>query len=835
LCPHKNSKFNRKTGQGEEQPMEADTDDRSPSLRQRRASFEPKAAEPKLTQLVPGAAKNENNALAHATAATMKTLTNGMVTKWVGYRMLPPSMETIEVVFRVNSQFVVANELAFIELPKPIKIRLPNQNAISSDASEVETATIKEVNALCVGIDAFAKLKLGETKTLCELDDPKYRSEINAVPRLLSQAVFKQKNKKAWTIHASSFGEFKVDDTTVAETCFETDWKNSKLPQLLKMSAEGEAGLKDYLRPRYYPIILGFMKYALAGFKLKHAAGITYNTFFDLLLKHGGEGPDSLFDARRLLRTDPDCIFIAANLVTEQHKKREFTVLPEVGICRFQFLEAFVRIAVKRFTDEKAGKRVVVGSSDVPVRQAVESLTLMMHFGQSFQKERQDFHSLLFRDECCRIYKDYADVVKAVFDAYRYTLAYPGRQGRFSFKAWVSFLEDSHAADGSFTAGQFGLAFALGKEMVVNETSSWRCMELSHGELMVALGAVVRLRENYDRELFTDQLDEFFNENIREAYQKIIGRHGGPKMMELHDPSLAPMVEFIGRLFQDADDDNSGSINIREFRRCLGQKHICNEMETLGLNISDLDVLFQQLDNDGTGELDLDELCDGFVNMKFQMRGMERAVTYVERCFAEADEDGSGSLSEAEFTSLFSQPSVLRKLDTMGISADDVGELFVQIAGKTCGDQVESVPGPVVGTGGNTCEDITVDKVIAGFLSLRDASKGGTRALAFLRKAFVEADTDGNKALSKEEVKQAFSSPQVRQKLDRLRLRAPDWDTLFDQLDIDGSGDLVWEEISSGMAKYWKQTETNKELRKMKTDILKKSKASSFVAPTSVS
>merc|ERR1719263_1183832 len=49
----------------------------------------------------------------------------------------------------------------------------------------------------------------------------------------------------------------------------------------------------------------------------------------------------------------------------------------------------------------------------------------------------------------------------------------------------------------------------------------------------------------------------------------------------------------------------------------------------------------------------------------------------------------------------------------------------------------------------------------------------------------------------------SFTKPEVIDKLRRIGLKLPDWEVLFEELDVDGSGELDWDELHDGMLGFW--------------------------------
>jgi len=365
---------------------------------------------------------------------------------------------------------------------------------------------------------------------------------------------------------------------------------------------------------------------------------------------------------------------------------------------------------------------------------------------------------------------------------------YPGRKGngRLSYGAWMELVSDSNLLGGDFPRRNVGLAFALAQELKADVCSDWRGMEVSWSEFLVAIAALVVLKPGYTRAFFADHLEGMLVDNIEEARKKVLYKKpGAARNLRSYDPNMVPLVDFLGKMFEEADEDGSGAVDRREFRRVFGQSEFESEMGQLGISLSELDVLFLTLDRDGDGDLTWDEICDGFVTMKKSMKGIDRAISYIRKTFKDADEDESGTLDKQEFHALFDQPATLKKLEALGVSKDDIEDLF-EVVGKEQEDP-----------------EITVDDIIQGFVRLRDPRNGGLRGLRILKHRFNAADADGSGDLSKEEVLKAFDSEEVINKLKIAELKTPDWSTLFEELDVDGSGGLTWEEIADGMKAFW--------------------------------
>jgi len=708
-------------------------------------------------------------------------LGNLMVTRWVGSRMLPPTTLPLEIIFIVNGCVTVANDLPSKKLDLPKIITLPGARGDGSKVMDSKTIVeVTDVNLAPAGVSLWENQKNGMAAALCILEDPNNRTEFTVMPRVLLEASVKPKSETTWQFESSSFKEFKRDNEAEVHRCFDADWNNSRLPLLIK-DENARKEFCQHMRANYLPLMLSFRVCAFEGYDVKgHAAGVCFNAFRENLIHSGGEGPGKLIDGRACKLNDPDCIFIAANVI-DRNKRKEFKVLPDKGLGRFQYLEAVVRLAFRRFITSSSSK----GDGET-CKGAMIELMSMCRLGEDALRLREEFHKALFTEECDMVYKENMELLKTVYESYKHFCRYPGRGGKMlSYGAWMEMLNDSGVVSEDFPLRNIGLAFAMGKEIRADVTSDWTCMELSWGEFLVALGAVATLRAGYDREFIADLLEELFIDHMLVAKNQVVNKKPGKSTLKgPGDASMGPLVSFLGRMFQDADDDGSGTVDQRQFRRVFSQPSYKAEMGRLGVHVGELDVLFRMCDKDGTGEVTLDVFIECFMKLKLSMKGIERAISYIRKAFAEADEDKSGTLDILEFHNLFEQPNVLKKLTSLGVSVEDLDDLF-----------------NLIDKSGNG--EITLEEIIEGFVQLRDPRNAGLRGVRLLEKYFEDAELDDDDELSKEGLLEAFGNEEVSEKLRALSMKPPDWETMFEELDIDGSGGLSWEEISDGMSAYW--------------------------------
>jgi len=733
----------------------------------------------------------------------------GRIVRWTGSRMLPPTALPMHVVFQVNDRLVTADDLPTKNLPAP--------KAVKVGPLMVETT---QVNTMCVGATALDHFLLGEAHALIILEDPVRRGQINVVPRTMQEVAASSaqaQQETAWSFENSIFATYPSDLQRSGAHCLEYDWKLSKIENFVK-DPDIQSSLFDFLEGHYNELMMAHRHYAFCGFKsLQKAPGVLLLNYTEALTDYGGnstlaaddprkfggakrklaksgnsaeiaqgtEGP-TLFNRTSFQQRDADTAFIAAN-VMDKDKRRGLMGMPEKGLARFQFMEAFVRVAQRRYQDSAE-----VGD----ITEATKALWDLTNMGKDLFELRQSLQKQLFSEECDMVYKEYRHMLDSVFGSYKHMHCYFGRSGKgITLAAWGQLCQDADVLGVGISAREISVAFALGKDLDVDEYTSMHHMELSWTEFLACLGAITILRADYESEFFADMLADFFADHISIARQGHLDGETGNGYAQ--DEGIIAVLELVRKVFTDADDDESGSLSLRKFRRAMGEKKVQQEMRDIGIPPEELGTFFSKIDRDGSGEVSLDELCEGFMKLKLSLRGVDRAVAYFRKAFQEADADDSGTLSMHEVRALTSNPRVLKKLAGLGVAVAEVDALVESLSmqGSSHGANTGNIQGM----------SLTADDMIAGFLTIRESGLGESRGVNFLRQIFKEADIDGDDDLTRREMKTAFCTDRVSNKLRRLKLKEPDWMGIFDALDSDGNGTLSWNELSQGVCQMWKE------------------------------
>jgi len=87
-------------------------------------------------------------------------------------------------------------------------------------------------------------------------------------------------------------------------------------------------------------------------------------------------------------------------------------------------------------------------------------------------------------------------------------------------------------------------------------------------------------------------------------------------MMMQKERAIKAQKSKMRALFEHADVDGDGRIGIEEFRRVMEDQQVRVWLSSMELDFSNTDLLFSMVDNDGSGEITLDELVAGFGRLR---------------------------------------------------------------------------------------------------------------------------------------------------------------------------------------------------------------------------
>merc|ERR1719215_1191144 len=79
----------------------------------------------------------------------------------------------------------------------------------------------------------------------------------------------------------------------------------------------------------------------------------------------------------------------------------------------------------------------------------------------------------------------------------------------------------------------------------------------------------------------------------------------------------------VKQFFREADHDNNGTLSWEEFESHMRDGKVKAFFSALQLDVSKAHILFELLDTDGSGEVNLDEFLDGCIRLKGQARSID--------------------------------------------------------------------------------------------------------------------------------------------------------------------------------------------------------------------
>lgn len=170
------------------------------------------------------------------------------------------------------------------------------------------------------------------------------------------------------------------------------------------------------------------------------------------------------------------------------------------------------------------------------------------------------------------------------------------------------------------------------------------------------------------------------------------------------------VIAVLRAVFDCGDKDHGGSLTEEEFNSVLMSAQIQKTIKRNGIMFgnSEVGTLFKQLDLDKNGELNLDEMIDGFMKLRKEDMQGDRAIGFLTQVFKEADKNGSGHLSKYEFYATFKKSFTMERLYRLGFA--ESGEPFTEDALVNFFQQLDS----------DDDGKLSLQEIIKGFQSMRE-------------------------------------------------------------------------------------------------------------------
>ena len=283
--------------------------------------------------------------------------------------------------------------------------------------------------------------------------------------------------KRVWTVKKSIFGQYKVDTATLVASVFDVDYAMTNLARVLCRKSRRTKGdsedddsddndrdsesAREVLRANY-----DVVKGAFKQFSLLSSSGDVFAMGWNALSEFAVAC--DLPEKKSLSRADIDMTFFTSGCLGPSSPKNTKQTL-----CRFQFLDAVVRLALRRFQgDSPAGamRKLIDLMRDVKTIETAQSAA--------------DFHRRAWTQETDQLLRKHMDLLASVYAAYSGKDDKPGQPKFMSLPEWLSLL-NSFMSD--FSERDAKQAFSRAVQTVVDEMATEKHRRLAFLEFLKAL------------------------------------------------------------------------------------------------------------------------------------------------------------------------------------------------------------------------------------------------------------------------------------------------------------------------------------------------------------
>merc|ERR1711988_100661 len=109
------------------------------------------------------------------------------------------------------------------------------------------------------------------------------------------------------------------------------------------------------------------------------------------------------------------------------------------------------------------------------------------------------------------------------------------------------------------------------------------------------------------------------------------------------------------------DADASGTLSKEEFVFAFSEDAVKEKLTRMGVDVDEMDSLFDSLDEDKSGDISLGEVLSGFIHLRNPATAASRLLMAMEREFLNHDKDMDLTLTRAEFRQFMQTPAEHRQ------------------------------------------------------------------------------------------------------------------------------------------------------------------------------
>jgi len=737
--------------------------------------------------------------------------------RFLAYRMVPKVKETLLVVFRVNGVLEVANDMPVRFLPCPVKV---------SKVSEVELASFAPDSPGAVETPGDESNMPETEKTETLWANEMVSKDLRGFPLVVTEDTVAEGKLEVYPRTVDRGQALELPKWDKAQSIF-ASWREADLPFLDKMLTadmkycriqkfapdQNSLDMKKAIMPYYAKLVSAYRQ--MSSWAEQHQIfGASLHSLQVSLVRA------NVFD--RYIPVEYFSSMAFAAHAVERKFAEEIKVKSDAYLIRYQFMETLMRLAEAKFL--RTAK-----APDLP-----EAMTMLLseHLDEEFSpihQQEQQFQLEIMTEEVDCVFKSNLSVLNAAFmiyagsvetlDAMPYVKDQLSKTKRkITLPDFYEMLDDCDAYDERFLRRHAARAFQLGGIWQIDEVSSGRHMQLSFVEFIMAIGAVIFLREFYRPEEFADLLEEFLLDQLQPVVlEQRPERNRRNVELQLTHKTIRKVCKEV---FEEADEDNSNALTVREFSRALRDGRTRELLMGKDFKIDEILKVFGMLDEDGSGELNFNEVLHGLGALLKVEQNEPRVRAFLRKELA--NEEGSGHFTAVMLIEFLSKSTTQRKLLRVGVDMKDlfavVIETFEVPKGTRNCDKLEAALQQMFDEASSQADVLEAKRNFMGTIksmrqdeTLRSASDFTQKVLRLrkpkpvprwrilIKQIFEQADTDQMGTLSREEFRVSLQSPSTKAKLESLGLDCDVIEDLFDVLDADGSDDVSEAEMLNGV------------------------------------
>ncbi|CAG9316157.1 unnamed protein product [Blepharisma stoltei] len=277
-----------------------------------------------------------------------------------------------------------------------------------------------------------------------------------------------------WSLETSIFAKYITDTSELLDRCFEFDWANTKIHNIIK-NGEMLNHVKEFLR-REYKIIYETYKYHASIGNRNNIFLVNSMTLTEIFQKC------SVFD-KQFKISDMDLHIKAANFTNQAAAQGN----PAFGAIRHEFLEIIVRSALDKYM--RSG---VCGDEITAIKRFMEDIR---PYFRNFDANKWRWERY-FNEDCDAIIQNNKDLLEAVYEANSGKFSMPGDRRFMVLDEFLALCQKVGHINEKVNARQAIICYHLAMMTQVDEINLKLHMQASFLEFLEAWARLTDIQES---------------------------------------------------------------------------------------------------------------------------------------------------------------------------------------------------------------------------------------------------------------------------------------------------------------------------------------------------